>query len=50
MKKYLVLYRSTISSKEQMSKMSPEQAKAGMDVLADAGEVITLSAYDHEAR
>jgi hypothetical protein len=31
MKKFLVLYRSTVSSREQMSKATPEQAKAGMD-------------------
>ena len=31
MKKFLVLYRSTVSTKDQMSKGTPEQAKAGMD-------------------
>lgn len=31
MKKFLVLYRSSISAKEQMTKSTPEQAKAGMD-------------------
>jgi hypothetical protein len=30
MKKYLVLYRSTVSAAEQMSKSTPEQQKAGM--------------------
>jgi hypothetical protein len=31
MKKFLVLYRSSISAKDQMAGASPEQAKAGMD-------------------
>jgi hypothetical protein len=31
MKKFLVLYRSTVSAKDQMAKSTPEQAKAGMD-------------------
>lgn len=31
MKKFLVLYRSTVSAAEQMTKVTPEQAKAGMD-------------------
>lgn len=31
MKKFLVLYRAPVSAQEQMSKASPEQAKAGMD-------------------
>jgi hypothetical protein len=31
MKKYLVLYRAPVSAQEQMSKATPEQAKAGMD-------------------
>lgn len=31
MKKFLVLYRSTVSAKDQMAKASPDQAKAGMD-------------------
>jgi len=31
MKKFLVLYRSTISAKEQMTKSTPEQGKAVMD-------------------
>jgi hypothetical protein len=31
MKKFLVLYRSTMSLKEQMKKMTPEQMKASMD-------------------
>ncbi len=31
MKKFLVLYRSTVSASEQMATASPEQAKAGMD-------------------
>ncbi len=30
MKKFLVLYRSNISTTERMSKSTPEQAKAGM--------------------
>ena len=32
MKKYLVLYMSSVPASEQMSKVSPEQAKAGMDL------------------
>jgi hypothetical protein len=32
MKKYLVLYKSSVSAVEQIAKASPEQAKAGMDV------------------
>jgi hypothetical protein len=31
MKKFLVLYRSTVSALEQMKNVTPEQAKAGMD-------------------
>jgi hypothetical protein len=31
MKKYLVLYRSSVSAAEQMAQATPEQAKAGMD-------------------
>ncbi len=31
MKKFLVLYSSSVSATEQMAKASPEQAKAGMD-------------------
>jgi len=31
MKKFLVLYRSVFSASEQMSRLTPEQAKAGMD-------------------
>ena len=31
MKKFLVLYRSTTSNKEQMTKATPEQMKAHMD-------------------
>jgi hypothetical protein len=31
MKKFLVLYASSVSALEQMSKASPEQMKAGMD-------------------
>jgi hypothetical protein len=31
MKKFLVLYFSSVSAAEQMSKATPEQAKAGMD-------------------
>ena len=32
MKKFLVLYKSSVSAAEQMSKASPEQMKAGMDL------------------
>ena len=32
MKKFLVLYKAPASAMEQMSKASPEQAKAGMDL------------------
>ena len=31
MKKFLVLYRSSLSAQEQMAKATPEQSKAGMD-------------------
>jgi hypothetical protein len=31
MKKFLVLYRSSISAKQQMASATPEQGKAGMD-------------------
>jgi len=31
-KKYLVLYKSSVSAVEQMAKAPPEQAKAGMDL------------------
>jgi hypothetical protein len=31
MKKFLVLYRSSVSAQQQMSTATPEQAKAGMD-------------------
>jgi len=31
MKKYIILYRSPVSAQDQMSKATPEQAKAGMD-------------------
>ena len=31
MKRYLVIYRAPAEAKEQMSKATPEQAKAGMD-------------------
>lgn len=31
MKKFLVLYQSTVAASEQMKNSTPEQAKAGMD-------------------
>jgi hypothetical protein len=31
MKKFLVLYRSTVSAQQQMANSTPEQGKAGMD-------------------
>ena len=31
MKKFLVLYTSSVSAKDQMAKATPEQAKAGME-------------------
>jgi hypothetical protein len=31
MKKFLVIYSSSVSATDQMSKASPDQAKAGMD-------------------
>lgn len=34
MAKFLVLYRSSVSAKEQMSKATPEQTKAGMAAWA----------------
>src|SRR5213595_1479268 len=39
MSKYLVLYRSPTSAREQMANATPEQAKAGMDAwMAWAGK------------
>lgn len=39
MKKFLVLYESTVSAAEQMANATPEQAKAGMDAwMAWAGK------------
>src|SRR5262249_22120987 len=32
MKKFLVLYKSTVSAAEQMASATPEQMKAGMDL------------------
>src|SRR4051812_3155298 len=32
MKKFLVIYGSPVSAREQMSKATPEQAKAGMEM------------------
>lgn len=44
MKKYLVLYLSSIPAKEQMAKATPAQAKAGMDAwmqwMSKAGNAI----------
>ena len=38
MKKFLVLYQSTVSASEQMKSATPEQAKSGMDAwMAWAG-------------
>ncbi len=38
MKKFLVLYHSPVSAREQMANATPEQAKAGMDAwMAWAG-------------
>ena len=40
MKKFLVLYQSTVPASEQMKNVTPEQAKAGMDGwMAWAGRV-----------
>jgi hypothetical protein len=38
MKKYLVLYNSPVSAREQMAKASPEQAKAGMQAWMNWAE------------
>ena len=38
MKKYLVLYHSSVSAMEQMAKATPEQAKAGMAMWMTWGE------------
>lgn len=38
MKKYLVLYRSSVPAKEQMMQMTPEQRKASMDAWTSWGE------------
>lgn len=35
MKKFLILYRSVVSAKEQMAKATPEQAQAGMAAWAN---------------
>lgn len=44
MTKFLVLYRSSVSAREQMSNATPEQAKAGMEAwmtwAAKAGDAI----------
>ena len=32
MKKFLILYRSSVSAAEQIAKANPEQAKAGMEL------------------
>ncbi|MBP6014672.1 MAG: hypothetical protein KBA31_20765 [Alphaproteobacteria bacterium] len=56
MAKFLVLYRAPASAQEQMSKATPEQAKAGMEAwmawagragsaIADMGSPTQLSAY-----
>jgi hypothetical protein len=34
MNKYLVLYHADTSAREQMAKVSPEQAKAGMELAS----------------
>jgi hypothetical protein len=40
MKKFLVLYQSTVPASEQMKNATPEQAKAGMDAwMSWAGRV-----------
>ena len=40
MKKFLVLYQSTVPASEQMRNVTPEQAKAGMDAwMSWAGRV-----------
>lgn len=40
MKKFLVLYQSTVPASEQMKNVTPEQAKAGMDAwMSWAGRV-----------
>jgi hypothetical protein len=49
MKKFLVLYRSTMSAKEQMMKVDPEQAKASMDAWAGSNRnprLLRLSSDD----
>jgi hypothetical protein len=38
MKKFLVLYRSSVSAADQMAAATPEQAEAGMDAWMDWSE------------
>ncbi len=37
MKKFLVLYKSSVPAAEQMSKASPEQMRAGMEFMSMPG-------------
>lgn len=46
MKKFLVLYRSSVSAKEQMAKATPAQAKAGMDAWAAWGQKAAAAIVD----
>jgi hypothetical protein len=39
MKKFLVLYKASTASFEQMKKATPEQQKAGMDVWMSPGQI-----------
>lgn len=46
MKKFLVLYRASVSTKERMANASPEQAKAGMAAWAGWGQKTAASLVD----
>jgi hypothetical protein len=46
MKKFLVLYRASIAAFDQMSQVSPEQQKAGMDAWRAWGEKAHASIVD----
>jgi hypothetical protein len=38
MTRFLVLYRAPVSARQQMTKMTPEQAQAGMDLWTPLGD------------
>ena len=46
MKKFLVLYRAPIAASEQLSKVTPEQAKQGMDLWRAWGKKAAAAIVD----